>query len=224
MLFLVFEIRERSYPGVIYRHHLVLESTGGRALRLAPVHQYDLPSLLHTLVEAPLMRPPQRSCHSNLCLPLSSSHLQIKCDQYWPSRGTETYGMTQVTLLDTIELATFCVRTFSLHKVGGFTSPPHALKQRYSLSFSFKIIQIMTDNIIMQCLPRKQDANSGQMPCKDYEIEKNNGINVLFSKEKGRSVDPFVLVVLPLSPLLPRAALSLLNRSSVYVHLPNWST
>lgn len=25
--------------------------------------------------------------------------------------------MTQVTLLDTMELATFCVRTFSLHKV-----------------------------------------------------------------------------------------------------------
>nr|XP_021325177.1 receptor-type tyrosine-protein phosphatase S isoform X23 [Danio rerio] len=43
---------------------------------------------------------------------------RIKCDQYWPSRGTETYGMIQVTLLDTIELATFCVRTFSLHKNG----------------------------------------------------------------------------------------------------------
>ncbi|XP_041416716.1 receptor-type tyrosine-protein phosphatase S isoform X11 [Xenopus laevis] len=43
---------------------------------------------------------------------------RIKCDQYWPSRGTETYGMIQVTLLDTIELATFCVRTFSLHKSG----------------------------------------------------------------------------------------------------------
>ncbi|XP_068508385.1 receptor-type tyrosine-protein phosphatase S isoform X12 [Syngnathus scovelli] len=43
---------------------------------------------------------------------------RIKCDQYWPSRGSETYGMTQVTLLDTIELATFCVRTFSLHKNG----------------------------------------------------------------------------------------------------------
>ncbi|XP_016536749.1 receptor-type tyrosine-protein phosphatase S isoform X3 [Poecilia formosa] len=43
---------------------------------------------------------------------------RIKCDQYWPSRGTETYGMTQVTLLDTMELATFCVRTFSLHKSG----------------------------------------------------------------------------------------------------------
>lgn len=44
--------------------------------------------------------------------------MQIKCDQYWPNRGTETYGFIQVTLLDTIELATFCVRTFSLHKVG----------------------------------------------------------------------------------------------------------
>ncbi|XP_029105542.1 receptor-type tyrosine-protein phosphatase S-like isoform X9 [Scleropages formosus] len=43
---------------------------------------------------------------------------RVKCDQYWPSRGTETYGMTQVTLLDTIELATFCVRTFCLHKNG----------------------------------------------------------------------------------------------------------
>ncbi|KAF7460974.1 receptor-type tyrosine-protein phosphatase S-like [Marmota monax] len=41
---------------------------------------------------------------------------RIKCDQYWPNRGTETYGFIQVTLLDTIELATFCVRTFSLHK------------------------------------------------------------------------------------------------------------
>eukprot|EP00062_Callorhinchus_milii_P015720 gi/632966247/ref/XP_007899311.1/ PREDICTED: receptor-type tyrosine-protein phosphatase S isoform X6 [Callorhinchus milii] len=43
---------------------------------------------------------------------------RVKCDQYWPSRGTETYGMIQVTLLDTIELATFCVRNFCLHKNG----------------------------------------------------------------------------------------------------------
>jgi hypothetical protein len=51
--------------------------------------------------------------------PRPLAHLvQIKCDQYWPNRGTETYGFIQVTLLDTIELATFCVRTFSLHKVG----------------------------------------------------------------------------------------------------------
>ncbi|XP_077331835.1 receptor-type tyrosine-protein phosphatase S isoform X18 [Lithobates pipiens] len=43
---------------------------------------------------------------------------RIKCDQYWPTRGADTYGIIQVTLLDTIELATFCVRTFSLHKNG----------------------------------------------------------------------------------------------------------
>uniref|UniRef100_A0A672RVM8 protein-tyrosine-phosphatase n=1 Tax=Sinocyclocheilus grahami TaxID=75366 RepID=A0A672RVM8_SINGR len=41
-----------------------------------------------------------------------------KCDQYWPSRGTETYGLMQVTLLDTVELATYCVRTFALFKSG----------------------------------------------------------------------------------------------------------
>lgn len=41
----------------------------------------------------------------------------MKCDQYWPSRGTETYGLIQVTLLDTVELATYCVRTFALYKV-----------------------------------------------------------------------------------------------------------
>ncbi|XP_035107006.2 receptor-type tyrosine-protein phosphatase F isoform X22 [Callithrix jacchus] len=43
---------------------------------------------------------------------------RIKCDQYWPARGTETYGLIQVTLLDTVELATYTVRTFALHKSG----------------------------------------------------------------------------------------------------------
>lgn len=43
--------------------------------------------------------------------------VQVKCDQYWPSRGTETYGMIQVTMLDTVELATYSVRTFALYKV-----------------------------------------------------------------------------------------------------------
>ncbi|XP_072260372.1 receptor-type tyrosine-protein phosphatase delta isoform X26 [Pyxicephalus adspersus] len=43
---------------------------------------------------------------------------RIKCDQYWPSRGTETYGLIQVTLQDTVELATYCVRTFALYKSG----------------------------------------------------------------------------------------------------------
>ncbi|XP_053806015.1 receptor-type tyrosine-protein phosphatase F isoform X3 [Vidua macroura] len=43
---------------------------------------------------------------------------RVKCDQYWPSRGTETYGMIQVVLLDTVELATYTVRTFALYKNG----------------------------------------------------------------------------------------------------------
>ncbi|KAL2772714.1 receptor-type tyrosine-protein phosphatase F isoform 3 precursor [Daubentonia madagascariensis] len=43
---------------------------------------------------------------------------RVKCDQYWPARGSETYGLIQVTLLDTVELATYTVRTFALHKSG----------------------------------------------------------------------------------------------------------
>ncbi|XP_041942537.1 receptor-type tyrosine-protein phosphatase S-like isoform X14 [Alosa sapidissima] len=43
---------------------------------------------------------------------------RVKCDQYWPSRGTETYGLIQVTLVDTLELATYCVRTFAMFKNG----------------------------------------------------------------------------------------------------------
>ncbi|XP_056891562.1 protein tyrosine phosphatase receptor type Db isoform X14 [Takifugu flavidus] len=43
---------------------------------------------------------------------------KVKCDQYWPTRGSETYGLVQVTLLDTVELATYSVRTFALYKSG----------------------------------------------------------------------------------------------------------
>lgn len=43
---------------------------------------------------------------------------RVKCDQYWPIRGTETYGMIQVTMLDAVELATYSVRTFALYKNG----------------------------------------------------------------------------------------------------------
>ncbi|XP_069498514.1 receptor-type tyrosine-protein phosphatase F isoform X3 [Ambystoma mexicanum] len=43
---------------------------------------------------------------------------RVKCDQYWPSRGSETHGMIQITLLDTVELATYTIRTFALYKNG----------------------------------------------------------------------------------------------------------
>lgn len=49
--------------------------------------------------------------------PLTVCLGQVKCDQYWPGRGTDTYGMIQVTMLDTVELATYTIRTFALYKV-----------------------------------------------------------------------------------------------------------
>ena len=42
---------------------------------------------------------------------------RIKCDQYWPTRGTECYGVMSVTLTDTQELATYVIRTFQLQRV-----------------------------------------------------------------------------------------------------------
>jgi len=36
----------------------------------------------------------------------------MKCDQYWPSRGSQMYGVMHVTLLDVVELATYTIRTF----------------------------------------------------------------------------------------------------------------
>ncbi|XP_051859128.1 tyrosine-protein phosphatase Lar isoform X1 [Drosophila sulfurigaster albostrigata] len=43
---------------------------------------------------------------------------RIKCDQYWPSRGTETYGQIFVTITETQELATYSIRTFQLCRQG----------------------------------------------------------------------------------------------------------
>ncbi|CAM9883590.1 unnamed protein product [Lampetra planeri] len=44
---------------------------------------------------------------------------RVKCDRYWPARGSETYGTLTVALQDTMELATYCVRTFTLQRGGG---------------------------------------------------------------------------------------------------------
>lgn len=43
---------------------------------------------------------------------------RIKCDQYWPTRGTENYGVIQVTHIDIQEVATYCIRTFHLQRIG----------------------------------------------------------------------------------------------------------
>ncbi|XP_037294802.1 tyrosine-protein phosphatase Lar isoform X3 [Manduca sexta] len=44
---------------------------------------------------------------------------RIKCDQYWPSRGSETYGMMTVTIAEVQELSTYCIRTFQVTRNGG---------------------------------------------------------------------------------------------------------
>ncbi|XP_070160478.1 tyrosine-protein phosphatase Lar isoform X5 [Polyergus mexicanus] len=43
---------------------------------------------------------------------------RIKCDQYWPTRGSETYGQMTVTISDIQELATYCIRTFQVCRTG----------------------------------------------------------------------------------------------------------
>ena len=45
---------------------------------------------------------------------------RLKCDQYWPSKGTEVYGnLIQVTLVDCTELATYTIRTFVIARLNG---------------------------------------------------------------------------------------------------------
>jgi len=53
--------------------------------------------------------------------------VQIKCDQYWPNRGSEVYGVMHVTLLDVIELATYTIRTFQLARVSCHHSVTYSL-------------------------------------------------------------------------------------------------
>ncbi|XP_056019779.1 receptor-type tyrosine-protein phosphatase F-like isoform X15 [Ostrea edulis] len=43
---------------------------------------------------------------------------RIKCDQYWPHRGAETYGIMQVLLVDVTELSTYTIRTFHISRYG----------------------------------------------------------------------------------------------------------
>jgi protein tyrosine phosphatase len=64
---------------------------------------------------------------------------RLKCDQYWPSRGTETYGSIQVTLTDFIELASYSIRTFTIAwvKFNDF------ILQKKKSIFSIKIFRLV---------------------------------------------------------------------------------
>uniref|UniRef100_A0A8C2RMK7 protein-tyrosine-phosphatase n=1 Tax=Capra hircus TaxID=9925 RepID=A0A8C2RMK7_CAPHI len=57
--------------------------------------------------------------HSRVLLSaIEGKEMQMIFIPLFPCRGTETHGLVQVTLLDTVELATYCVRTFALYKNG----------------------------------------------------------------------------------------------------------
>ena len=43
---------------------------------------------------------------------------RVKCDQYWPTKGQETYDPITVFHLDTLELAYYTIRTFNLSRLG----------------------------------------------------------------------------------------------------------
>lgn len=46
---------------------------------------------------------------------------RLKCDQYWPNKGTEVYAnCVQVTLVDVAELSTYTVRTFVISPVNTY--------------------------------------------------------------------------------------------------------
>lgn len=53
---------------------------------------------------------------------------RLKCDMYWPLEGTEKYGPVLVTLTNSMELATYTVRTFQIERVSGHeltSAAPH---------------------------------------------------------------------------------------------------
>ncbi|XP_038108964.1 tyrosine-protein phosphatase Lar isoform X4 [Culex quinquefasciatus] len=52
---------------------------------------------------------------------------RIKCDMYWPARGTEVYGVMTVTITETQELATYSIRTFQICRSG--TNERREIKQ-----------------------------------------------------------------------------------------------
>lgn len=73
---------------------------------------------------------------------------QIKCDQYWPGRGVENYGLMQVLLVDVTELSTYTIRTFHISRVG------QAIKKVTQVFFYINDREIYPIHVIHKiCLP-----------------------------------------------------------------------
>ncbi|KAG8191089.1 hypothetical protein JTE90_008401 [Oedothorax gibbosus] len=60
----------------------------------------------------------EQRCATIVMMTKLEERTRIKCDQYWPNRGTETYGVMYVSFGDVQELAGYCIRTFYLQRVG----------------------------------------------------------------------------------------------------------
>ncbi|XP_055342450.1 tyrosine-protein phosphatase Lar-like isoform X3 [Paramacrobiotus metropolitanus] len=60
----------------------------------------------------------EQNCFTIIMMTKLEERARIKCDQYWPSRGHEQYGVMLVTLVDVQEMAFYCVRTFHLQPMG----------------------------------------------------------------------------------------------------------
>ncbi|XP_052776376.1 tyrosine-protein phosphatase Lar-like isoform X3 [Mya arenaria] len=60
----------------------------------------------------------EQRCATIVMMTKLEERSRIKCDQYWPGRGAETYGLMHVLLVDVTELATYTIRTFHLQRYG----------------------------------------------------------------------------------------------------------
>ena len=66
--------------------------------------------------------PLETTCYESVGYVMSSilpppPNTQKKCEQYWPSYGSTTYGNVQVTLKEAENLAEYSIRTFSVSPV-----------------------------------------------------------------------------------------------------------
>jgi len=59
----------------------------------------------------------EQRCATIVMMTKLEERSRIKCDQYWPNRGAETYGLMHVLLVDVTELATYTIRTFHIQRV-----------------------------------------------------------------------------------------------------------
>lgn len=73
------------------------------------------------------------------------AYLQNKCDQYWPSEGSEQYGSIQVRATGEVQRATYTLRKFLIKKVkvtGTSLNPQIAFETFDSFRFFFYSITV----------------------------------------------------------------------------------